>query len=109
LHPDQKVRYERLSPQREPRNPLSTHNVHSGPLFGVYEVLDRYLGVRWLWPGELGTFVPRKSTIESAILDETVAPRLLSRDPGGWDLEQMHVTGCYYGRKITPSLNAGRI
>jgi hypothetical protein len=109
LHPDQKVMYEILSPQREPRNPLSTHNVYSGTLFGVYEMLDRYLGVRWLWPGELGTYVPRTSTIEIAKVDEMVAPRLLYRDLGGWELEQMHVTGSYYGRKITPSFKVGRI
>ena len=109
LHPDQKVMYEILSPQREPRNPLSTHNVYSGTLFGVYEVLDSYLGVRWLWPGELGTYVPRKNTIEIVKVDEMVRPRLLYRDLGGWELEQMHVTGSYYGRKITPSFSVGRI
>lgn len=34
-----------------------------GTLFGVYEFLERRLGVRWLWPGDLGTVVPRASTI----------------------------------------------
>ncbi len=29
-----------------------------GTLFGVYHLLDRELGARWLWPGELGTVVP---------------------------------------------------
>ena len=37
--------------------------VHSGTLLGVYEVLEDYLGVRWLWPGDLGTYVPRRNTI----------------------------------------------
>ncbi len=35
-----------------------------GTLFGVYEFTQRQLGVRWLWPGELGTVVPRAATIE---------------------------------------------
>ncbi|UXX80973.1 DUF4838 domain-containing protein [Reichenbachiella carrageenanivorans] len=26
-------------------------------------LLDRYLGVRWLWPGELGTYVPQQNTV----------------------------------------------
>ncbi len=26
--------------------------------WSVYRFLDRYLGVRWLWPGEMGTYVP---------------------------------------------------
>lgn len=35
----------------------------SGTLYGVYEVLEKQLGVRWLWPGELGTIAPKRSTI----------------------------------------------
>ena len=31
----------------------------AGTLFGVYSFLERKLGVRWLWPGELGTFCPK--------------------------------------------------
>ncbi|MCK4982251.1 MAG: DUF4838 domain-containing protein [Victivallaceae bacterium] len=30
-----------------------------GTLWGVYELLNKYLGVCWLWPGKLGTFVPK--------------------------------------------------
>ncbi|MBQ2631279.1 MAG: DUF4838 domain-containing protein [Kiritimatiellae bacterium] len=33
----------------------------SGTLFGVYSFLERKLGVRWLWPGELGTVCPKFS------------------------------------------------
>lgn len=32
-------------------------------------LLDRYLGVRWLWPGELGTLVPQTETIHFPELD----------------------------------------
>ena len=39
------------------------HSVSVGTLFGVYEFLERELGVRWLWPGELGTVVPKKSEV----------------------------------------------
>ena len=34
-----------------------------GTLYAVYDFLDRELGIRWLWPGELGTFAPKKETI----------------------------------------------
>ena len=34
-----------------------------GPIYAVVKFLDRQLGVRWLWPGELGTVVPKMSTI----------------------------------------------
>ena len=34
-----------------------------GPIYAVVKFLDRQLGVRWLWPGELGTVVPKMNTI----------------------------------------------
>jgi hypothetical protein len=50
------------------------HDV-GGTLFGVYELLDRYLGVRWLWPGELGIYVPKADRVAlPGNLNETVAP-----------------------------------
>src|SRR5579871_1015401 len=41
-----------------PGDALSDANTHSGILRGVYEVLERGLGVRWLWPGALGESIP---------------------------------------------------
>jgi hypothetical protein len=35
-----------------------------GTEFGVYEFLERYLGVRWLFPTEDGTHVPQKKTLD---------------------------------------------
>ena len=52
-------------------------STHVGTLFGVYELLDRYMGVRWLWPGELGEFIPRRETISIGPQDRTVTLRLL--------------------------------
>ncbi|MBR7107496.1 MAG: DUF4838 domain-containing protein [Lentisphaeria bacterium] len=34
-----------------------------GPIYAVVKFLDRELGVRWLWPGELGTVVPERKSI----------------------------------------------
>ena len=32
-----------------------------GSLFGVYEFLERFAGVRFYFPGEIGTFIPQKA------------------------------------------------
>ena len=49
----------------------------AGSLFAVYELLERHLGVCWLWPGELGTAVPRQSSLSLPALDLQVRPRFL--------------------------------
>ena len=47
----------------------------NGTLFGVYEVLERFVGVRWLWPGDLGTYVPQRADIViKSPLDKTHVP-----------------------------------
>lgn len=61
------------------KDPLRQDNPNVGPLFGVYEFLERYLGVRWLWPGELGTYVPKTDTVEFWSVNETQAPALAFR------------------------------
>jgi hypothetical protein len=45
-----------------------------GTLFGVYELLERELTVRWLWPGELGTIVPQARSLSVGDWNETGAP-----------------------------------
>jgi hypothetical protein len=57
-----------------PGDPLSVSNSHSGTLFGVYEVLERHLGVRWLWPGALGESIPAARDIGLPAMDETFRP-----------------------------------
>jgi len=49
-----------------------------GTLYAVYDVLDRELGVRWLWPGENGTYVPRTENIVfKTDSDRIITPKLL--------------------------------
>lgn len=62
-----------------PGQPLDMDNTFSGTLWGVYEVLERGLGVRWLWPGDVGTYVPKAKTLALGPYDETVAPRFVHR------------------------------
>lgn len=40
-----------------------------GTLFAVYEFLETELGVRWLWPGELGEVIPRRQDLAVGPLD----------------------------------------
>ncbi len=91
----------------EPWNPLAMECVHSGTLLGVYELLEDHVGVRWLWPGELGTYVPRQTDIVIPALNQTVKPRLLYRNLGGWDLPQIYLTGSYFGRKVPRDFRVG--
>lgn len=61
------------------QDPLD-QSARSGTLYGVYELLHRYVGVRWLWPGDLGTHIPRTNTIRVPDgLDEVVEPALRFR------------------------------
>ncbi len=91
----------------EPWNPLAMECVHSGTLLGIYDLLENVLGVRWLWPGDLGTYVPRTQTVVIPAMDTTVKPRLLYRNLGGWDLPQIWLTGSYFGRKVPRNYRVG--
>ncbi len=54
-------------------DPLGT--ARTGTLYGVYELLREFGGVRWLWPGELGEVVPQSPEfIVPDGLDRAVAP-----------------------------------
>ncbi len=40
-----------------------------GTLYAVYDYLEAELDVKWLWPGELGEVIPRRTRIEIGSLD----------------------------------------
>lgn len=48
-------------------------------LWAVVYFLDRYLGVRWLWPGDTGTHVPGQRSIPLPEIDVTTRPGLEKR------------------------------
>jgi hypothetical protein len=54
-------------------------SVSAGTLFGVYELLEVSMGVRWLWPGELGEVIPKSDTIVIEDIDRIVEPRFIQR------------------------------
>lgn len=47
-----------------------------GTLYGVYEYLGRQYGVRYLWPGENGTYFPKGRKLEAGTYDLTWTPPL---------------------------------
>jgi len=57
----------------------------AGTQFAVYTFLEKYLGVRWFWPGELGEVVPQMRNIEVGKIDDTEQPdfKWRNRGPGG--------------------------
>ncbi len=61
------------------KNPLRQNNPDVGTLFGVYEFIERFLEVRWLWPGELGTYVPKLESVEFWTINEMNVPALAFR------------------------------
>jgi antitoxin (DNA-binding transcriptional repressor) of toxin-antitoxin stability system len=50
-----------------------------GSYFAVVSFLERHLGFRWLWPGELGEVVPKATTLKVGPLDEQDAPAIRRR------------------------------
>jgi hypothetical protein len=50
-----------------------------GTEFGVYEFLERYVGVRWLMPGENGTDIPQSTLLSVPLGDIVQQPKFQSR------------------------------
>ena len=101
--PDRHSRDIRSRRKRARVHPLSVFNQYSGTLFGVYEILERHVGVRWLWPGELGTYVPRTQTVEIGALDKKIGPRVLYRmDPISGQYRRRYLHGVELGRPFKP-------
>lgn len=63
-----------LGDEHEDDDPLA-RIAKTGTRDGVLELLERYVGARWLWPGELGTYVPKTETLViDEDLDEVIEP-----------------------------------
>ncbi len=60
------------SPVRHEANSLATK-------WALNYLLERTLGVRWLWPGELGTYIPKAGNIAVENFDLVYQPRFIER------------------------------
>ncbi len=54
-----------LAGKDEDGDPINDDTKSVGSLLAVYEWLDQNVKAKWLWPGDLGTFVPKSKTISS--------------------------------------------
>lgn len=50
-----------------------------GSEFAIYEFIERYLGVRWLFPGDLGTHIPHNPNITIPTAEIVSRPAYMSR------------------------------
>lgn len=50
-----------------------------GTLFGVYDFLERFAGVRFYFPGEMGTIVPKHETLKVPAMDILSNPDFTAR------------------------------
>ncbi|MCC6422892.1 MAG: DUF4838 domain-containing protein [Phycisphaerales bacterium] len=51
----------------------------TGTEFAVYDFLERYVGVRWLFPGDIGTYIPKVDQIMLPVQEITSRPAYISR------------------------------
>lgn len=68
-----------LAGREDDGDPFAEDNPNVGPLFAVYEFVERALGARWLWPGELGTYIPPADTVEIPAITLVETPSLQFR------------------------------
>ena len=54
-----------------------------GTIFGAQDFLERYLGVRWLLPGDIGEHIPKHRTISIPRLEVKQEPAFFSRQLSG--------------------------
>ena len=60
--------------------PVGFSETERATLFGVYEFLERYAGVRMYFPGELGEVVPRQDALRLPVTEFSRAPEFTVRN-----------------------------
>jgi hypothetical protein len=55
-----------------------------GTEFGIYEFLEKYIGIRWLMPGPDGEYVPVNNTIDIPAQEIKEEPAFFSRELSGF-------------------------
>lgn len=56
---------------------MHNNRTRVGTLFAVYELLERELGVKWLWPGELGLVIPSTPNVVIESWDDRGTPAFI--------------------------------
>ncbi|MFA7230371.1 MAG: DUF4838 domain-containing protein [Victivallaceae bacterium] len=77
-----------INPQKALNSGVWAQLYERGTLFGVYDFLERFAGVRFYFPGELGTVVPKHQILTVPTMDITDCPdytvRKTSYASGKW-------------------------
>jgi len=79
-------------PNRTVSDPMF-RQVKPGTLWAVYAFLEKIMGVKWLWPGDLGTCVPERDGIRIEDYYYSSSPRLVQR----------HVRSSILNRQVRPN------
>lgn len=53
--------------------------VKTGTMYAVYTFLQKFFGIRWLWPGDLGEIIPSRKTVSIPYMNKVMGPRFLFR------------------------------
>jgi len=69
-----------IGPDTPENNVTEFGGVKNGTANGVYTFLEDYLGVRWLFPGELGEEIPAISSLDISPIDRTETPLFVLRN-----------------------------
>ena len=64
-----------------------------GTLYAVYDYLENDLGIRWIWPGELGEVIPKKEKLEIGSLDRSGKEPLTCRRLRPVPVDRKYLTG----------------
>jgi hypothetical protein len=79
-------------------------DTHEGTLFGLYDLLESQMQVRWLWPGPLGEIIPRRKELSLAPSDASVRPLLWFKQwrGGRSEGEKVWLKRQRFGRSVQP-------
>ncbi|HIE03284.1 MAG TPA: DUF4838 domain-containing protein [Candidatus Latescibacteria bacterium] len=75
------------------RNLIIAGSTPLGTEYGVYEFLERFVGVRWLMPGPYGEHVPKLEDVVVPTVEIWEEPAFLTRDQVGLVTEEQRVWG----------------
>ena len=73
-------------------NPVSRKNADFGLLFGVYDFLEKFLGVRWYAPGEFGECFEKMDTVDISGLPVDETPAYYARGYWPWKWNEFSET-----------------
>jgi len=79
-------------------------DTHEGTLFGVYDLLEKDLHIRWLWPGKLGEVIPRQASLVLDPSEARVTPHLQFKQwrGGSSEGERVWLKRQRFGRSLRP-------